>query len=163
MSIVTMRGSYDSLAAAQQDYYRQTRFADVWVAMVRAPQSLQTVLEDIPGVEASDTRVTFLATLDLEDDGFPSHGRFVSIPANARPVLNDVMVERGRYIAAGALDEVIISSKFAEARNFNSGDHIRAIINGRSRELEVVGIGNSPEHMYAVPPGSLYPEDERYG
>lgn len=163
MSIVTMRGSYDSLANAQQNYYRETRFADIWVSLVRAPLSVLPVLEAIPGVEASDTRVTFLATLDLDDIGIPAHGRFVSIPPNSRPVLNDVIVERGRYIEVGSPDEVIISTKFAEARQLNPGDSVRAIINGRSRELDIVGIGNSPEHMYAVPPGALYPEDERYG
>ncbi|MCI5106223.1 MAG: ABC transporter permease [Pseudomonadales bacterium] len=163
MSIITMRGSYDSLVRAQQDYYRQSRFADVWVSLVRAPQTLMPVLESLPGVTAADSRVTFLATLDLDDSGIPAHGRFVSVPANGRPLLNDVLIERGRYLAAGASDEVIISSKFAEARGFDPGDTVRAIINGRSRELVIVGIGNSPEHIYAVPPGGLYPEDDRYG
>lgn len=163
MAIVTMRGSYNSLVEAQQAYYRQSRFADIWVSLVRAPVSLLPVLEAIPGVEAADTRVTFLATLDLDDSGVPAHGRFVSVPANSRPVLNDVLIERGRYIAPGANDEVIISTKFADARGFSPGDSVRAIINGRSRQLDIVGIGNSPEHIYAVPPGALYPEDERYG
>jgi putative ABC transport system permease protein len=114
-------------------------------------------------VTAADSRVTFLATLDLDDSGIPAHGRFVSVPANGRPILNDVLIERGRYLAGGATDEVIISSKFAEARGFHPGDTVRAIINGRSRELTIAGIGNSPEHIYAVPPGGLYPEDDRYG
>lgn len=163
MSIVTMRGSYDSLVRAQQDYYRESRFADIWVSLVRAPLSVMPTLESIPGVTVADSRVTFLATLDLDDSGIPAHGRFISVPANARPALNDVLVERGRYLAPGASDEVIISTKFAEARGYQPGDNIRAIINGRSRDLEIVGIGNSPEHIYAVPPGALYPEDERYG
>lgn len=163
MAIVTMRGSYNSLVEAQQAYYRESRFADIWVSLVRAPVTLLPVLQAIPGVEAADTRVTFLATLDLDDSGVPAHGRFVSVPANARPVLNDVLIERGRYIAPGANDEVIISTKFADARGLSPGDSVRAIINGRSRQLDIVGIGNSPEHIYAVPPGALYPEDERYG
>lgn len=163
MAIVTMRGSYNSLVEAQQAYYRESRFADIWVSLVRAPVTLLPVLQAIPGVEAADTRVTFLATLDLDDSGVPAHGRFVSVPANARPVLNDVLIERGRYITPGANDEVIISTKFADARGLSPGDSVRAIINGRSRQLDIVGIGNSPEHIYAVPPGALYPEDERYG
>lgn len=163
MAIVTMRGSYNSLVEAQQAYYRESRFADIWVSLVRAPVTLLPVLQAIPGVEAADTRVTFLATLDLDDSGVPAHGRFVSVPANARPVLNDVLIERGRYISPGANDEVIISTKFADARGLSPGDSVRAIINGRSRQLDIVGIGNSPEHIYAVPPGALYPEDERYG
>lgn len=163
MSIVTMRGSYDSLLEAQQEYYRVSRFADVWVSLVRAPQALLSSLVAIPGVDAADTRVSFLATLDLDDSGSPSHGRFISIPDNGRPVLNDLQIRRGRYISLGANHEVIISDKFAAARDLQPGDSVRAIINGRARELEIVGIGVSPEHTYAVPPGGLYPEDDRYG
>ena len=36
MSVVTMRGAYDSLLNARTDYYRQTRFADAWAPLVRA-------------------------------------------------------------------------------------------------------------------------------
>ena len=163
MSIVTMRGSYESLVVAQQQYYREARFADVWVSLVRAPESLRASLEAIDGVDAADTRVTFLATLDLDDSGIASHGRFISLPETGRPVLNDLMLLEGRYIGVGALDEVIISENFAVARGFRPDDSIRVIINGRSRELDIVGIGISPEHTYAVPPGALYPEDDRYG
>ena len=163
MSIVTMRGSYDSLIEAQQRYYREARFADMWVSLVRAPEALISDIEAIPGVDAADSRVTFLATLDLDDTGIPAHGRFISIPESGRPLLNDLMLRQGRYIEAGAADEVIISENFAAARGFAPGDGIRAIINGTARDLDVVGVAVSPEHTYAVPPGSLYPEDDRYG
>jgi len=163
MSIVTMRGAYNSLIIAQQDYYRESRFADVWVSLLRAPQTLTRELEAIPGVDAADTRVTFLATLDLDDSGIPAYGRFISVPAIGRPALNNVLIVRGRYLESSAPEEIVISQKFAEARGYEPGDSIRAIINGNSRELDIVGIGSSPEHIYAVPPGALYPEDERYG
>lgn len=163
MSIVTMRGSYDSLVETQERYYRETRFADVWVSLVRAPNAMLAAIQEIPGVNAADSRVTFLATLDLDDSEIPSHGRFVSVPDIGRPVLNDLIIRSGRYINTGANNEVIISEKFAEARGFRPGDSVQAIINGRAREFEVVGIAIAPEHTYAVPPGSLYPEDERYG
>ena len=48
MSVVTMRGSYDTLVQAQRDYYRDMRFADVWSYLVRAPQSLTAAIEAIP-------------------------------------------------------------------------------------------------------------------
>lgn len=163
MSIVTMRGSYESLVTAQQQFYRESRFADVWVSLVRAPENIKATLESIEGVDAADTRVTFLATLDLDDSGIPARGRFISLPETGRPELNDIMLRRGRYIVSGASDEVIISENFAVARDYRPGDLIRVIINGRSRDLEVVGIAISPEHSYAVPPGAIYPEDERYG
>lgn len=163
MSIVTMRGSYESMVDAQQQFYRNARFADAWVNLVRAPESLRSSLESVVGVDAVDTRVTFIATLDLDDSGIAAHGRFISLPEMGRPLLNDIVMRQGRYINPGALDEVIISEKFAKAREFEPGDSIRAIINGRARVFEVVGTAISPEHTYAVPPGAIYPEDERYG
>lgn len=163
MTVVTMRGSYEALVDAQQRYYNATRFADVWTALRRAPESLREQIEAIPGVTLADTRVSFLATLDLEGLNAPAQGRFVSIPENGRPVLNDILLTRGRYVEAGSPDEVIISENFALARGLNPGDSVRAIINGRARQLNIVGVAISPEHTYSVPPGSLIPEDDRYG
>ena len=163
MSVITMRGTYDSLVLAQQNYYAQTRFADLWAPLVRAPLTLLDKLQAIPGVDQVDTRVTLLATLDLDDLAIPAQGRFVSIPELSRPRLNDIDIKQGRYLAAAYPDEVLISEKFAAARSLGPGDSIRVVINGRSRELDIVGIASSAEHSYAVPPGSLYPEDERYG
>lgn len=163
MSVVTMRGSYDTLAQSQQDYYRDMRFADVWSYLVRAPQALSSNIEAIPGVNGVDTRVNFQATLDLDEEGIPARGQFISLPENERPLLNDIVITQGRYIALGGYDETIISENFALARNLRPGDTIKAILNGRARELNIVGVAISPEQSYVVPPGSLFPEDERFG
>lgn len=163
MSVITMRGSYDTLVAAQDQYYRDTRFASVWSYLVRAPLSIVGHIESIPGVNAVDTRISFLATLDLDEEGIPARGLFISLPELGRPVLNDIVVKRGRYIAPGGYDEVIISENFALARNLQPGDTVSVIINGRARVLDIVGIAISPEQAYVVPPGSLFPEDDRYG
>lgn len=163
MSVVTMRGSYDTLVAAQADYYREMRFADAWSYLVRAPQSLVASIEGIPGVNAVDTRVNFQATLDLDEEGIPARGQFISVPEIGRPLLNDIVIKQGRYVALGGYDEVIVSENFAIARGLLPGDSIRVILNGRARELDIVGIAISPEHSYVVPPGSLFPEDDKFG
>lgn len=163
MTVVTMRGSYESLVIAQQDYYQQTRFADVWVSLRRAPDTLRLQISNLPGVALADTRISLMATLDLEGLDAPAIGRFISLPETSRPLLNDIQIRQGRYIEPGAPDEVIISEKFAVARALRPGDTVNAIINGRARELDIVGIAISPEHIYAMPPGSLMPEDSRYG
>jgi putative ABC transport system permease protein len=163
MSVVTMRGGYDSLATAQAAYYAETRFADVWASLKRAPEDVAGEIADLAGVAGVDTRVTALARLDLPDLAAPGTGRFVSLPEGRRPHLNDVRILRGRALAPAARDEVLASEKFAAARGLLPGDSVRAILNGRLRTLHIVGIANSPEHSYSVPPGSLYPDDERYG
>ena len=56
-------------------------------------------------------------------------------------------------------DEVIINEPFAEAHVLRPGDRFAAIINGRKRELTVVGTALSPEFIYALGPGALLPDD----
>ena len=163
MTVITMRGSYDSLVQAQQSYYRQARFADIWAPTKRAPEAMRQHIQAIPGVASVDTRVTLYATLDLPDLDAPAQVLLVSLPENSRPLLNDIAIHAGRYLAPGAENEVLINSKFAAARRLKPGDSLRAIINGRMQTLHIVGIADSPEHTYAVPPGSIYPDDKRYG
>lgn len=163
MTVLTMRGTYESLVTARDLYYRTARFPDVWAPLKRAPDSLIRRLREIPGVGSVDTRVTFTATLDLPGLGAPGLGRFVSIPERRRSMLGDLFMKRGRYIAPGRSDEILISDKFAQANALGPGDTLRAVINGRFRELSIVGTAISPEHSYAVPPGALFPDDQRYG
>lgn len=163
MTVITMRGSYESLVASQMAYYHQTRFADVWVSLRRAPDTLRDQIASLPGVALADTRISLLANLDIEGLDVPARARMVSLPETGRPILNDLILLNGRWLATGVPDEVIISEKFAAARRLLPGDTIKAIINGRSQQLDIVGIAISPEHSFAVPPGSLLPEDDRYG
>ncbi|NND91896.1 MAG: FtsX-like permease family protein [Granulosicoccus sp.] len=163
MSVMTMRGSYDSLVRTQQIYYQDTGFADIWAPLRRAPESLRERLANIPGVSGVDTRVSFLTTLDLPDLEMPAQGLFVSLPSRARPRINDIVLKAGRYLDPDESSEVLISEKFATARALRPGDALTAVINGQLTELDIVGIAISPEHAYSVPPGSLYPDDKRYG
>ncbi len=162
MTVVTMRGSYDSLVQAQQAYYRETRFAQIWAPLKRAPESMRTAVATLPGVTAVDTRVVGAASLDLPGLDAPAQGLFISLPERGRPRLNDIRLDQGRYIAAGHPDEIIVNQKFAQARRLGPGDALQAIINGRSRRLSIVGVANSPEYAYALPPGSLFPENDRF-
>ena len=163
MTVITMRGSYDSLVQAQQSYYSQARFADIWAPLKRAPEALRERIRLLPGVAAVDTRVTLFATLDLPDLDAPGQARLASLPEQGRPLLNDIQIHEGRYLAPNAANEVLVNSNFATARGLTPGSSLRAIINGRLQDLHIVGIADSPEHTYAVPPGSLYPDDKRYG
>jgi len=163
MTIITMRGSYESLVIAQQAYYGETRFADIWVPLKRAPESIRRKIASLSGVDRVDTRVSLMATLDLEHSDGPVQGRFVSVPPTGRPILNDIVIRSGRYLQPGAANEVLVSKNFADANGFRPGDEVRALINGRAKQLKIVGTAVSPEHTYAVPPGALYPDDRRYG
>ncbi len=155
--------AFDSLHLTRDAYYERQRFAHVFASLKRAPLALASRIASIPGVSQAETRTVVDVTLDVEGMPEPATGRLVSIPGRRRDMLNDIALRDGRYIEPGRPDEVIASEGFAQAHGLRPGDSVRAILNGRRRELEVVGIGLSPEYVYTIRPGDLVPDDSRFG
>ena len=160
---VMMLGAMTSLEATRDAYYAESRFGQLFVRAERAPDHLIGALARIDGVVAVEGRVTGFATLSLADFPEPVTARLISVPERGTPLLNRLVVRQGRTLAPDARDEVLINEAFAEAHALRPGDTILANINGRQRRLSVVGIALSPEFVYAIPPGSLLPDDRRFG
>jgi len=155
--------TFDSLRLTQSAYYDRFRFADVFLTLKRAPGGLRDRLADIPGVARVETRVVVDVSLDVRDLAEPATGRLIGIPIPDRATLNDLFLRRGRYPAPGRSDEVLVSEAFALARDLRPGEVVGAIVNGRRRDLEIVGIALSPEYVYSIRPGELIPDDKRFG
>lgn len=162
-SFVAMRSTYDSLVATQNDYYLSYRFADVFTNLKRAPQSTAKRIGEISGVALVQTRVTGEVTVDLRALNEPAQCRMISIPARKMPMLNDLHFLRGRYIEPDKPDEIIISGAFADANRFNPGDFLNVILNGRRKKLRIVGVALSPEYVYEIRPGDVFPDNKRFG
>jgi putative ABC transport system permease protein len=161
--IMTTRTSYTSLLRSRAAYYRDYRFADLFVSLQRAPEELATRLAAIPGVAAMETRIVVPVTLDVPGLAEPATGRLISIPERGQPVLNGLHLRRGRWIERGRRDEVITSEAFAQANRLAPGSTLGAVINGRWQQLRVVGIAISPEYVYEIAGGSLFPDNRRFG
>jgi putative ABC transport system permease protein len=160
---VTYSSNFDSLQRTREIYYERARFADVFASLKRAPNSLRERIAAIPGVETVDTRVVATVTLDVPGMAEPATGRLISLPERGRPALNDVYLRRGRWVDPTRPDEVLANELFVEAHGFHPGDRVAAIINGRKRWLTIVGVALSPEYVYAIRPGDLFPDRRRYG
>jgi putative ABC transport system permease protein len=87
----------------------------------------------------------------------------ISIPAPRRATLNDLHLRSGRWVERGRPDEVLVGAAFADAHGLGPGSSVTAVINGRRRQLDVVGVALSPEYVYTVRPGELMPDDTRFG
>ena len=135
----------------------------MFASLKRAPLSLDRDLARIPGVGAVQTRVVVDVTLDVRGQPAPVSGRLISIPDEGRPVLNDLFLRSGRWIEPYRDDEVLASETFARANHLEAGDSVAAIINGRRRDLRIVGLALSPEYVYSVRPGELVADDARFG
>jgi len=160
---VLMLSTFDSLQLTEHVYYDRYRFADVFASAKRAPLTLADQIAAIPGVAQVETRVVVDVTLDVPDLAEPAVGRLISIPERRRPMLCDLFFRQGRYPEPGHPDEVVASETFARAHGLEPGDTIGAIINGRRRELRIVGLALSPEFVYGIRGGELIPDDLRFG
>ncbi|HCA57942.1 MAG TPA: ABC transporter permease [Blastocatellia bacterium] len=162
-SFVAMKSTYESLVESRDNYYSHYRFADVFAGLKRAPRSAAAEIRAIPGVAEVEARVVAKVTLDLPDLPEPAQGRLVSVPETGAGHLNSLFLLRGRLLEPGDRDEVVISGAFANANRLQPGDQVSAVLNGRLRRLRVVGIALSPEYIYEIRPGDIFPDNRRFG
>jgi len=159
MSLSTL----DSLYETRENYYRNNHFAHVFSSLKRAPLSLLEVIEAMPAVDKVETRVVAYVNLDVAGFTDPVSGHLLSLPDNSRGLLNQIYLRKGRLPEPGRDYEVLLSEEFAEAHGLQAGDTLNATINGRRKTLTVVGQALSPEYIYQIAPGAMFPDYQRYG
>jgi putative ABC transport system permease protein len=160
---VMANGMYDSLKQARDEYYDSHRMADLAAGVVRAPLSLVPQLEAVAGIRALEARVAGVGLLDMPGRSDPVSARLVSLPPDRAPRVNDLVLRSGRMPNPARDGEVLVNEAFAEVNRLVLGDTLGALIYGRRREVTIVGIASSPEFVFAVAPGALLPEPERFG
>ncbi len=159
MSLSTL----DSLYETRESYYRNHHFAQVFATLKRAPLALAQRISEIPGVDKVETRVVAYVNLDVAGFDDPVSGHLLSLPDRSPGLLNQIYLRKGRLLEPGRDNEVLLSEEFARAHGLQAGDSLRATINGRRKNLTVVGLALSPEYIYQIAPGAMFPDYQRYG
>ena len=160
---VMATGMYGSLEASRDQYYARSLMADLAGSLVRAPDRIAMDLAAVPGVAALEARASGVGLLTIEGVTEPVSARLISLPANRRPRVNDLVLKRGRWPDAARSAEVLVNEAFAEAHTIEPGLRLPALIRGQRKTVEVVGIASSPEFVFAVAPGDILPEPRRFG
>lgn len=162
-TMVMSLSTYDSLVTTRDRFYSEYRLADVFASLKRAPEPVAERLAALPGVERLETRVR--AGVKLEVAGFsdPITGQILSLPDVGEAQLNRLYFKRGRTVQPWSTDEVVLSDTFADAHHLQPGDTLAAIIHGKRKTLTVVGVAVSPEYVYQIAPGAMFPDFKRYG
>jgi putative ABC transport system permease protein len=153
----------ESLKRAQAEYYEQSRFAEVFARAKRAPQALEARIAAIPGIAQMQTRVVANVKVQMPGLTEPATAKLISAPEPSPSALNQLHLRKGRYLEPEARDEAIVSEGFAEVHALVPGDRVQVIMNGRLRELVIVGIAVSPEFIYQIREGDILPDDRRFG
>lgn len=152
----------DSLDDSQRLFYSNYRFAQVFANLERAPRALLERVAELPGVTAVEGSIRTRATLTVDGFDEPVEALIDSIPDHEMPALNRLHLTSGRMPATDRPGEALISQAFAEAHRLHPGDSLDAVIRGRWTRLEIAGIALSPEFIYQIRPGSLFPDHQRY-
>lgn len=145
----------DALERSRERFYREARFGDVFVDLVRAPLSVLPRVFEIPGIAQAETRIQRGARIDLPGRADPLSARLIGLTAStlAGQSLNQVLLRQGHWPAAQSpvADqlEALVSEGFAQAHGLRPGDRVHALVQGRERTLLLTGIALSPDTIFA--------------
>jgi len=159
---ISLQSAWRALYDSRDLYYETNRFADVFVHLDRAPKSVASQIAELPGVARAYPRIVERVRLPMDDLISPARGDLISIPPTGKAPLNGLVLRAGRNLRPGRYDEVLINEPFADAHGLEPGDRLSAVINGKLRELLIVGHALSPEYVFAVDTGLLMPDDARF-
>jgi putative ABC transport system permease protein len=162
MAMLMLRSTWQSLLAARDSYYEQYRFADVFAHLERAPDAERLRLEKLPGVAVAYTRLVENVMVPMPGEPDPVTGRIVSLPDDGEPPLDGLYLRAGRIPAPGAADEAVVLEQFASAYGLAPGDRVPVVIEGRLRQVRIVGIALSPEFVLAMSGREFVVDNKRF-
>ncbi len=160
---VTLRSMHGYLRTAQADYYRSERFAQVFAHVRRAPAAELPRIAALPGVAAVEARVVADALVEVAGLPEPAVARLVSLPEEREPALNRIVLRRGRALVPGESGAALASDAFCRANGLRLGDSLGVLLRGRWQRLRIVGTASSPEFIYEIRSGDIFPDNRRFG
>lgn len=162
-TMVMAAGLIASLTATRQAYYDRYRFADLFAPLVRAPEPVMDRVRRIDGVATAESRVSTRASLDVPGVAEPAAAHVHSLPSDRRSALNRLVLRAGRFPEPGRADEAVANEAFIKGARIPLGSRLKMVLHGKQVEMRIVGSVLSPEYIYALSPGSVFPDDRRSG
>lgn len=160
--LVMSLGMIASLTQTMDAYYDRYRFADMFASATRAPVLTLPEIRQIEGIAAAEGRIVGSGLVDFPAIDAPIAARLVSLGDDPRAELNSVHIVAGRRPDPVRTDEILVLDAFAEAVGLRLGDPLSVVVYGKKRVFRVVGTALSPEFIYAIAPGALTVDDDRF-
>jgi len=143
---IALRTNMEKLERSVDYYYDETRYADLFVELVKIPKNKILMLYNIEGVSEVEGRIVFDVPLNVDNADEKVNVRVISVdPSNDQ--INRIYLREGGLIKDQNRDAMVIE-KFAYAREVMIGDTINPQIGGRHFNLNVVARVSTPEYIY---------------
>lgn len=153
-----------SLNISQLHFYQNQNFADGFAQVAALPPSEINNLKNIKGIADIQGRIVKDVRVLLPDrNGENVYLRLIAFDTKLDNPINGVRLSQGIPLN-NKESNIWIDNKFFEANSLNINSKLDIIAGGKKRTLEVVGVGQSPEFVYALRTVSeLYPSPETFG
>lgn len=161
MTFTSMSAVKDNLRNTQEKFYTNSRFAQGFAAFRSMPKSASSQIQSIEGINQVEGKLTHdvRVLMNREDNVYL---RLVSVDLTNPNRLNNAAVMMGSPIEIGK-ENILIGSKFFSANELSLKQSISVIINGRKKELQIAGTGQSPEFVYTLQKSTDFlPEPENF-
>jgi putative ABC transport system permease protein len=162
MSLGTMTG----LERARDDFYRDSRFADVFVRLSQAPAAIAREVRKIPGVEGLALRIETDVRVEVPGLADSATARLLGTASDSDPRMNRLVLRKGRMPlppGQGGRGEALVGEAFFEANRLQLGQTLSAVVRGRRIDLTLVGTVLSPEYVFSIREGAGLPDNRRFG
>lgn len=153
----------DNLRISQQAFYKSQNFADGFAEVQGIPFTKIKNLEGIDGIKEIQGRIVKDVRLVAPDREGNVYLRLISLDVGQENPINGMLLLGG--IPLGQKDPHIwVDNMYFEANGQQLNDRLAIIAGGHKRELQIVGMGQSPEFIYALRTAAdLFPDPEHFG
>ena len=160
--MVAMGSASDALDDASVRYYRNNRLADVFANVNNMPAGMISSLKQIDGIDEVQARLLYDARVLMPENSKLIWLRLISydtaytgVPLNAPNVT-------GRQLTNE--NDIWIGHSFLDIHKLEVGGSLKIIAEGREITLNIAGLADSPEYVYAVrDPHDMFPDNEAFG
>lgn len=146
--------AYQNLRDSYRDTQERSHLADMTLDVVNVtPEQLEQIA-DVSGIAEADSRTVVDLPMTVPNGIKPNQepgkvkveARFISIPLNQQPKLDQVILQAGSY--PDEAREVVVDNRFAEHHGLELGDELLVDTADGPTSLTVSGIGVSAEYLW---------------
>jgi len=165
MIYISMNTALSNLSRSQEHFYIDYRFADYTFKVVKAPESVVSRVEAVPGVIKATGRVQADVPIVKANDSRAT-GRLTGYPLPLEGEVNRLHLLSGSWFEESSSGNigVLVDPQYFQANHMSLGDNLEIIADGKKVNLTVIGTATSPELVYPMKDAAtLMPEPERFG
>ncbi|MGI6225514.1 MAG: ABC transporter permease [Peptococcales bacterium] len=163
MVFTTFNLVLDNLKLSQASFYTSQNFADGFIKVKALPFNEVRKIDGIEGIAQIQGRMVQDVQVFSPENKENVYLRLISVDPLVENSLNEMLLTEGISLNPGEMN-IWVDNKFFQANNLKLNEQIEIIADGKKVNLTIVGVGKSPEFIYALRNAAdIYPSPETFG